>query len=420
MQQEYDKDTVDDKYINYHKYDVVEFSRSIKGVGSVAVVAHEFGLFQGHGGIASYLYNIVQFLLSLKNIKVYVLALNLEIEECLENDKNFQYVKLCGDLDAQRYQILNFLKTIEPDYVEFSDYLGLGLYTVIEKKRGKYFSNSILVTNNHTASRECWEWSNGELIYNADMYYYNLFLQEREQMLLSDYCIAPSKFLADYVKEKYGLKNKIYIFPYPYFSKVRSRELIRDEVSKYYNISDYDDYFNIVLITRFEHRKCQDRLLNAFSKLIKIQKKLNLFLIGNSCINGKGIDYRNYLVEKYMDLPNCYFYDFMNLGEQEKYIAVADLCVMPSTYENQPVAMYETCLRGIPIIASKYSGIADYTEHKCMLFDPFDDNDLFDKIYHFYNMSHDEKIKIQKDQVTKLLELIAPINTVINRINLGR
>ena len=41
----------------------------------IVFVAHEFGYFKGHGGIASYLYNIVKYILdNYDDYKVYVIA----------------------------------------------------------------------------------------------------------------------------------------------------------------------------------------------------------------------------------------------------------------------------------------------------------------------------------------------------------
>lgn len=91
---------------------------------------------------------------------------------------------------------------------------------------------------------------------------------------------------------------------------------------------------------------------------------------------------------------------------------------MPSTFENQPVAMIETVLREIPVMGSIYSGITDYTKDERLLFNPFKENDLTDKIRDFYHLSKNERISIQKAQKKRLEEFIDPEKSILDRINL--
>ena len=68
---------------------------------------------------------------------------------------------------------------------------------------------------------------------------------------------------------------------------------------------------------------------------------------------------------------------------------------MPSTYENQPVAMVETVLRNVPVMGSVTSGITDYTKDKCLIFDPIKEN-LAEQISLFITKSDFEKIVFSK------------------------
>lgn len=399
---------------------VIELSQKLKKPKRVVFVAHEFGLFPGHGGIASYLYNITSYLLKLPNIEVFILAPQMEIEESLKENTRFNPIKICGDLNKQRKQVFEALIEISPDYVEIADYLALGLFATIEKQKTPSLKKAILVTNNHTATRECWEWTNIDSFINAPTYLQHIYLEEKEQMQFSDYCIAPSSFLAKYVKEKYALKNEIMVFANPYIYHIKTKDEILKDVQKYYDIEEFKNAFNIVLISRFERRKQQERLLDAFSRLKSDGFSMNLFLIGNSCEDQNGIDYREYLIKKYIYVQDCYFFEYLDLEEQNKFIAIADLSVLPSTYENQPIAMIETCLRGIPVMASIHSGVADYTPDRELLFDPFKNDDLYEKIHLFYNMTKNERNILWNRQYTALKEFISPEKSIINRISLSK
>lgn len=386
---------------------------------SIAFVSHEFGLYPGHGGIASYLYNICKWLLENTEFKVSVIASEYDGNSDLQQYDNFTLHSIHeGDLCCKRNRVLNILQEINPDYVEFTDFLGLGLHCVLDKTNGKNFQHTVFVTNNHTATRECFEWSTLKQIEFAPFDTQNLVSQEKIQLQYSDYCIAPSNFLAKYVQKNYQLESTVLWFMNPFFSKLKTKAEICKDLEKYIDLNEYSDTFNITLITRFEGRKCQHRLIKAFTDFTKNPKvKSKLWLAGNtSYLPDSGEDYRYSLYKKLKeeDRKHIKFFDFLSQKQQEPLMAITDLSVMPSTFENQPMAMIETVLRGIPVIASKYSGCADYVDNN-MLFDPFDENDLLNKIQNFYNLSKAGRENIAAKQKEKLLEELKPENCILRR-----
>ena len=385
----------------------------------IAFIAHEFGLYKGHGGIASYLYNICSWLLKHSSIEIFVLADYYDKNCNLFSNKSFHFHPLKGNIHHQRDKVYDFVLSNEDlSYVEFADFHALGLYVVLEKVNNSKFNNTVLVTNNHTATRECYEWSN--FTRAVDFNIQSFIDAEKQQMLLSDYCIAPSTFLANYVKKNYNLCDDVLVFANPYMNKLPSKQEIIDKLEKSIDLEEYKNSFNIVLISRFEGRKQQEKLISAFVNLKKKGLNIRLFLAGNTSYlnNDNKIDYRYFSYCKTNNTEDIYIYDFLNLNEQEKLIAIADLTVLPSIFENQPVAMVETVLRGIPVMAYKYSGIADYTRDERLLFNPFDENDLEQKIEAFYNLSCENREIIQITQYDNLLKFINPKKCIIDRINL--
>ena len=386
---------------------------------NVVFVSHEFGLYSGHGGIASYLYNICKWLLENTEFKISVIASEYDGNSDLQQYDNFTLHSIHdGDLCSKRNRVLNILQEINPDYVEFADFLGLGLDCVLDKTNGKNFQHTVFVTNNHTATRECFEWSTLKQIEFASFDIQNLVSQEKIQLQYSDYCIAPSNFLAKYVQKNYQLNDDVLWFMNPFFLKLKTKAEIRKDLEKYIDLDEYANSFNITLITRFEGRKCQDRLIKAFTAFTKNPKvKSKLWLAGNtSFLPDRDEDYRFQLYKKLTDEDRKHikFFDFLSQKQQEPLIAITDLSVMPSTFENQPMAMIEIVLRDVPIIASKYSGCADYLDEN-MLFDPFVENDLLDKIQNFYNLSKSDRANIAAKQKAKLLEVLKPENCILRR-----
>ena len=391
-------------------------SKRLSKPKKIVFVAHEFGLFKGHGGIASYLYNICSWILKATNHEIFVFANDIDVDCDLVQNSKFNLIKNPMNLKKARNFIYDECKKLQPDYIEFAEFLALGL-KVLQNRHD--FSQTILVTNNHTAMKEIYEWSELKEFSTASEDLKKISQQETEALLLSDYCIAPSKFLAKYVEKNYNLKRPVLHFANPFFAELKPKSKIRADLANSINILDYDKTFNIVLITRFENRKCHQRLLDAFLKLIEEKANIRLFLAGNTSFS---VDKKDCRAELFYSIPEKYrqfieIYDFLDLKSQEKLIAIADLVIMPSTFENQPVAMIETVIRQVPVMGSIYSGIADYSSSE-LLFNPFTKNDLLNKVRNFINLSQNEKTLLQQTQYKNLLEEINPEKSILPRFEL--
>lgn len=385
---------------------------------NIVFVAHEFGLYKGHGGIASYLNSICKYLINNTNYKVHVITEVFDKKCDLLNNINFHLYKINkGSLSKKRKEVFKICKKIKPNYVEIADFLALGLECVLNKN--KFSDNAVFVTNNHTASRECHEWSIKKPIEFTSKNMQKICFEERMQMHNSDYCIAPSTFLAEYVKKNYSLRNDVLFFMNPFCEEIKTKDDIIEEQKKIIDLERYKDSFNIVLVSRVEGRKCHDRLIESFLKIDN--KNAKLFIIGNSvkdAASGLPLRYSLYKQIPKNKLEKIYFYDFLNRQEQEKFIAIADLTIMPSTFENQPMSMIESVFKGIPVIASKYSGCADYIKNEEMLFDPFNDEDLADKIKNFMILSPDEKKNEALKQKRDLVKILDPNLSILPRFKL--
>ena len=397
---------------------ISEVSAILQKPRKIVFVAHEFGLFKGHGGIASYLYNICSWLLKLPTVEVFILTHEYDRNCDLLQNSRFNLYKLHGSLDNKRIQVDEYINKIAPDYVEFAEYLALGLTCLKNRAGNKNLSNTVFVTNNHTATRECYEWSNFENIEKAPLCLQNIYKEESEQMHLSDYNIAPSSFLAKYVKDNYHLKDEVLVFGNPYMNVLETKQNILKKLEKTMNLDLYKNSFNIVLISRFEGRKQQDKLVNAVINLKRKGYQINLFLAGNT---SGGKNYEDFRYEIYKTLKNTdgiYFYDFLNIEQQESLISIADLTIMASKYENQPISMIEMILCGVPVMASKYSGIVDYTKDNELLFDPFIPDDLEKHLEDYINLDKNVQENLTNNQYDNLMKFIAPQKTIYERITL--
>ena len=354
----------------------------------ICFVAHEFGFFSGHGGIAAYLHNICKYILqSHKYLEVYILVNCYDKKSELLNYEKLHVIEISDSKDVYRN-----LTSINPDFVEVADYGAFALDCLLAKNLNGEFSNTIFAVHHHTASRECYEWNTLLPIKYANDFIKNWFMKEKLQIMLADAQISPSNFMSDYVRKNYFIHDEIRAFNHINVEHIKNKEILVNELSKIYDFEQFKGTFNIIIISRVEGRKNQRFLIDQFIKFRKKVSKSKLFIVGNS--NYDEITNEEYRFQIFKEIPIEYrndilFFDFANAKQKDKFIAIGDLCVLPSTFESFSIALGETILKGVPGMASKYTGCCDYLgdTKDITTFDPFDNNDLADKIEKFYNLS---------------------------------
>lgn len=392
----------------------------------VAFVAHEFGLFTNHGGIASYLYQMTKYILEkYKNVQVSVLAGDVDNNCDLINYDNFAlYPVQMNDYTIMEEKVLEILKQLSPDYVEVSDYGALCLKSIIYKlEGGRELKETKFFVNNHTATRECFEWSSLMDLDFAHPEIRRLALREKAQMHLADACVAPSEFLGHYVERNYQI-NKVHVLRHPTNLQVMENKALFDEINQKVNLDIYHYKFVISLISRFEGRKHQLELIKAFSEICEENKEFDgiLVLAGNtSCDAYDGSDY---MEKSFLEIPNnlhdrILLFDYADSDIKKMIYAISDLAVMPSVYENFPVAMTEYIYNGVPVIVSRYNGISDVTKEYWfdMTYDPFKFGQLKEKILQFYNYSEVRRKEIANKQLQELVFLMNAKKSIYKKLN---
>mgnify|MGYP004515552527 CR=1 FL=1 len=384
----------------------------------IVFVAHEFGFYKGHGGIAAYLYNIVKYILdNYDDYKVYVITYRYDTNCGLLQNEKLNIIKIRNEIET-----IKNLEDINPNYVEVADYDAMCLKAMIKKHIGEKFTQTVFAVHHHTALRECFIWNSKLLIKYAVPYIKTQFERERTQILLSDIQIAPSNFMANYVKQNYYVNQEIKVYNHYIYNNYKTKEELQNQFKDIYDIDNYEDSFNVILISRIEGRKNQKYLIEEFIKFKEENniENANLFLVGNSNIDeitGEEAVYEIYreIEEKYLDY--IHFYNFADLKTKNLFLSISDITVLPSYYENFPIAIAETVLIGIPVIASKNSGVCDYID-KSYQFNPFKKGELAKALYKFYKMKSEERKHILEIQKNTLLEITNPKKNIESRLEL--
>jgi glycosyltransferase involved in cell wall biosynthesis len=170
--------------------------------------------------------------------------------------------------------------------------------------------------------------------------------------------VAPSKWLFDCVRSSLLMKNfNKTIIPYPIKTdlwKVRNK----NECKKILKLDPKCNYILIIMSYAETGWKGGDLFLNALNYLKQKKfKNFDVILIGNPNEN-----YKN-------SLSGCGFkihdYGYVSNLEKQKIIYNAsDLIVVPSRYDNLPMAASEASLCGIPVVAFNVCGLKDLVVHK--------------------------------------------------------
>ena len=138
-------------------------------------------------------------------------------------------------------------------------------------------------------------------------------------------------------------------------SKFMPRAKCKELLSKY-NIKDNQKI--IITVSNLVPVKNIEFLLSTYEKICMEKKDIRLFIIGN-----KDTQYGKELEEKAMCSKFSSSIKFtgkvFNISD---YYSIADIFVFPSKKEGCPVSLLEAMSSGVPIAASKVSGIQDVLE----------------------------------------------------------
>ncbi len=227
----------------------------------------------------------------------------------------------------------------------------------------------------------------------------------------ADAVISPSLFLKNAVLSRTGFKKEILI--------------ITNGVSGEKIHSDRNNIKKIVFgyCGGISRKKGLHMLLNAFFKIKKLRKDMSLYIQGN--ITEK--DYKKYLDEKYPEWGKYYHGPYEPDSVYEIMNKKITVLVVPSIWhENYPTVINEAFLNGIPVIGSRLGGIPEMIDEGTtgLLFDPFDEKDLSDKILslienpqkieHMMKKVADKKIKSMREHALEMEELYLKLISLSN------
>jgi len=386
-----------------------EFRQHYRPRPTFMIVAHEFGRYQGHGGIAVYLENLVDSLISHSEYHIHLFCHGLGP---YRPSPRLTVTHIPdGDLGSADF-IAREIDRIDPEIVEVADYNGLASQFLLRRALGQTSSQCRIIVNHHTGSREIWEWGTlTDFDAVADNAFRFTAIPEAAQNNLADAHVSVSSFLGHYLEKRYNLPP---IAPlYPCFPQA---ERFADAGPA----TRPDDRLHILSLGRFELRKRQDLLIRACTALLREGLPLPTTFAGNSIDDFRsGEDFRTAcysLIDR--DLRSHFtFHDFLSPQASAPLFAEADLFVIPSPRENFPTTALEAISYGLPVCGSRTSGIAELMgEDTSLLFTPDEVAAIQKALRHAVNIGRPGLQAIAQQQRTRTDMLLTPHRAIAARL----
>lgn len=183
---------------------------------------------------------------------------------------------------------------------------------------------------------------------------------ERIAMIYADAITSPSKDLAQFVANDLCIPyERIKLIPNPidtdFCSPHGNQSIAETEILK------------VLFVGRLEARKGIYYLIEAWKKVATAIPKAHLYVIGDDTKTAKGQTSVLEEIKKYIHkekLENTVtFIDRIPLTELPAYYRSADICVVPSLYDNSPYTCLEAMSCGRAVVGTSSGGTAEYIVH---------------------------------------------------------
>jgi glycosyltransferase involved in cell wall biosynthesis/GT2 family glycosyltransferase len=232
------------------------------------------------------------------------------------------------------------------DYVEFADYHAEGLIALREQRLHRAHGDAVMAVNLHTPSYECYRWNHW--LHLASEGEWETFALEDAAIRDAPYLHAPSAAMRDAVCERLGLPaESVAIVPYPMRAAPAAPLSAKSDLSA----------VDFLYFGRIEPRKGVTELVEAFARMPRLRLRL---IGGDTPFAPLGGSYREWLQRRAPS--NVTFVDALPRAALLADIRTADVCILPSRFENWPNACLEAMQAGRVVIGSRHGGMAQMIE----------------------------------------------------------
>lgn len=186
---------------------------------------------------------------------------------------------------------------------------------------------------------------------------------ERVAMISADVLVSPSQDLAAYVARDLNLPlDRIQIVRNPVDAERFSVDGTRAEMDK--------TAVNILFVGRLEQRKGVQHLVDAVPTVLAAcpDKQVHFYLIGKdtptTAGNGSVLEQLQEKLKESASEDAVTFVPGIPLEQMPEYYRAADICVLPSLYDNAPMTVIEAMSCSKPVVATSAGGAKEYAPHE--------------------------------------------------------
>lgn len=370
----------------------------------VGFVVHEFGRYKNHGGIAAVYWDLLTQLAEDQTLDLHVITTQ---DKLVKPPRGVTLHRIRPKGLDHFADIADLLDSLDLDWVEAADAYALASGFLVRRSLGTTTSRPHVEVSHHTGHREIWEWGSGMSIEVAPAYFRAMAGLEQVQAELADTNTAPSQFLADYLKPRVP-NREIDVQRFP-TTDIDAVDL--------WGAWDPGKANRILSLGRWESRK---RQLDLVAAAQSVGGDLEVHFVGNSIADFEsGIDYRSFV---YSQIPRAErsrfrFYDFATPSEASLQYRRAGWFCISSPKENFPTTAIEALARGLPVIGSIDSGVADFSgEVPDVLFDPSDRDGLARTLRYAVGLNDDSRRSVWRAQADVARRLLSRRVTVDDRL----
>ncbi|HGE72539.1 TPA: glycosyltransferase family 1 protein [Candidatus Poribacteria bacterium] len=170
----------------------------------------------------------------------------------------------------------------------------------------------------------------------------------------ADKVISPSKYYAELIEKKIGLRS--IVIPNPIniekFARLPPREVARKEL--FLNAKD----FVILCVGRLDVEKGLEYLIQAFSNVIRECPRAKLIIVGDGPLKSFLINMTNKT-----RLTNVFFAGRVTNRYLDLLLSASDLYISTSIYENFSISLLDALAAGLPIICTNVGGSPEIIEN---------------------------------------------------------
>jgi glycosyltransferase involved in cell wall biosynthesis len=220
---------------------------------------------------------------------------------------------------------------------------------------------------------------------------------ERLAILSADVVTCPSRELAHYVCNSTGLPiDKVSLISNP----IDSKKFTPDGEHSW----PADGRLTVLFAGRLEERKGVYQLIDAIPLVVRVFKSVRFILLGQDTDTAPGKSSVRAALARKLNDSGCgdavQFVDHIDLADMPGAYRSADICVVPSLYDNAPYTVLEAMSSAKPLVATRAGGIPEYVEEgkTGLIVEPGDSQVLADALLDLLN---DEEKRLRFGQAAR-------------------